>query len=107
VSAWPPRRQWLAEGTIRFVSTDATDATELCDEREGLEEGAVKKQQLAALQGAIAALPSRLQIVLSLYYVEDLTLKEIGQTLGVTESRICQLHSQAVARMRATLQDPA
>ena len=42
---------------------------------------------------------------MNLYYVEELTLKEIGEVLGVTESRVSQLHSQAVARLRSKLGD--
>lgn len=52
---------------------------------------------------AIEELPERQRLVLSLYYYEDLNLKEIGQVLRVTESRVSQLHAQAVARLRAKL----
>ncbi len=55
------------------------------------------------LASAIAELTEREQIVVSLYYYEDLTLKEIGQVLGVTESRVSQIHSRAVARLRVKL----
>jgi RNA polymerase sigma factor for flagellar operon FliA len=41
---------------------------------------------------------------MALYYDEELNLKEIGEVLGVTESRICQLHSQAIARLRVAMQ---
>ncbi|GAA5787520.1 RNA polymerase sigma factor FliA [Chitiniphilus shinanonensis] len=53
----------------------------------------------------IVDLPEREQLVMSLYYEEELNLKEIGAVLGVSESRVCQLHSQAVGRLRARLQD--
>ena len=60
------------------------------------------KQSMAE---AIRSLPEREQMVLSLYYDEELNLKEIGQILGVSESRISQIHSQAALRLRARLQD--
>lgn len=52
---------------------------------------------------AIERLPDREKTVIALYYYEGLTLKEIGQVLGVTESRISQLHTKAVLRLRARL----
>lgn len=54
-----------------------------------------------ALVKAIENLPEREKTVMALYYDEELNLKEIGEVLGVTESRVCQLHSQAIARLRA------
>lgn len=54
-----------------------------------------------ALVKGIEALPEREKLVMSLYYEEELNLREIGEVLGVTESRVCQLHSQAIARLRA------
>lgn len=59
----------------------------------------------AALVDAIKFLPEREQLLMSLYYEEELNLKEIGAVLGVTESRVSQLHSQAVARLRSRLKD--
>ena len=58
-----------------------------------------------ALIEAIAALPEREQLLMGLYYQEELNLKEIGAVLGVSESRVCQLHSQAVSRLRGYLAD--
>ncbi len=55
------------------------------------------------LKTAIGALPEREKLVVALYYQEELNLKEIGAVLGVSESRVCQLHSQAVSRLRARL----
>jgi len=56
------------------------------------------------LADSLDALPEKQRLVLSLYYFEDLNLKEIGRILGVTESRISQLHSMAVLQLRANLQ---
>ncbi len=55
------------------------------------------------LAGAIERLPDKEKLVVSLYYYEELTLKEIGRVLGVSESRVSQLHSQAVLRLRGRL----
>ena len=57
----------------------------------------------AALVEAIDGLPERERLLLSLYYDEELNLKEIGAVLGVSESRVSQLHSQCAARLRAKL----
>jgi RNA polymerase sigma factor for flagellar operon FliA len=55
------------------------------------------------ITGAIEELPERQRLVLSLYYYEDLNLKEIGKVLRVTESRVSQLHAQAISRLRQKL----
>jgi RNA polymerase sigma factor for flagellar operon FliA len=56
------------------------------------------------LTGAIERLPEKERLVISLYYVEELTMKEIGSVLGVNESRVSQLHSKAISRLRGSLQ---
>lgn len=65
--------------------------------------------QQAEFQGelaeAITSLPERERQVMALYYQEELTLKEIGSVLGVSESRVCQLHGQALVRLRARLRE--
>lgn len=58
------------------------------------------------LARAINLLPEREKIVVTLYYYEGLTLAEIGQVLGVTESRICQMHTKAVLQLRGKLAEP-
>jgi RNA polymerase sigma factor for flagellar operon FliA len=60
------------------------------------------------LAEAIARLPEREKLVVALYYYENLTLREIGEVLGVTESRVSQLHTKAVLRLKSRLQsEPA
>jgi len=75
------------------ADTDAGDALDkLLDEEE-----------LQRLQEAISKLPERYQQLLALYYQEELTLKEVGLVLGVSESRVCQLHAQIISRLRAQM----
>jgi RNA polymerase sigma factor FliA len=78
-------------------------------DRHVVEEGSDPLAQLGdrrmreALVDAIKNLPEREQFVMSMYYEQDMNLKEIAAVLGVTESRVCQLHSQSIARLRAKL----
>ena len=62
-----------------------------------------EKEELTLLQKAVSTLSERDQTVLSLYYYEEFTLKEIGKVLNVSESRVCQLHSRAIVNLRNTL----
>ena len=59
----------------------------------------------AALADAIAGLPERERLVMSLYYKEELNLRETGEVLGVSESRVCQIHSQALIRLKSRMAD--
>ena len=68
---------------------------------EGLQKDAFKE----ALAQEIAGLPERERLVMALYYDEELNLREIGQVLGVSESRVCQIHSQAALRLRSRLEE--
>jgi RNA polymerase sigma factor FliA len=61
------------------------------------------REALARLVSGIDDLPEKMQQVLSLYYCESMNLKEIGQILGVTESRVCQIHGEATRRLRESL----
>ena len=61
------------------------------------------KELRAALTKAIEELPEKERLVISLYYLDDLTMKETGEVLGITESRVSQIHSQAVIHLRAKL----
>lgn len=64
-----------------------------------LEDRSVKEQLVLA----IGMLPEREKLMMALYYEQDLNLREIGEVMGVTESRVCQLHTQAIARLRARI----
>jgi RNA polymerase sigma factor for flagellar operon FliA len=57
----------------------------------------------ALIASAIDTLPEKERLMVSLYYYEELTMKEIGEVLGITESRISQIHSKAVYRLRTKL----
>nr|MBA3433984.1 sigma-70 family RNA polymerase sigma factor [Actinomycetota bacterium] len=60
-----------------------------------------------ALAESISSLPEREKLVVTLYYYEELTLREIGEVLGVTESRVSQLHTKAILRLKAHLSSVA
>jgi RNA polymerase sigma factor (sigma-70 family) len=65
---------------------------------------ALDETELREILGdAISRLPEREKLVITLYYYEELTLREIGEVLGVTESRISQLHTKAILRLKARL----
>lgn len=89
-----------------FVSDDADEGflerhftDNDADPASMLEDQDVKKHLVTAIEN----LPEREKLMMALYYEQELNLREIGEVLGVTESRVCQLHSQAIARLRATL----
>ena len=77
----------------------------LPDERENPFERCKDARFRAALVESIEDLPPREKLLLGLYYEQDLNFKEIAAVLGVSESRVCQLHGQAVARLRGKLGD--
>jgi RNA polymerase sigma factor for flagellar operon FliA len=82
----------------RFANADDRDSGEPL---QGMIDGGFRN----AVIDAINALPEREKILMGLYYEHEMNLKEIGAVLGVSESRVCQLHSQAIARMRSTLRE--
>jgi RNA polymerase sigma factor for flagellar operon FliA len=63
----------------------------------------VEREQVRALNEAFNRLSERERLVIALYYYEGLTFKEIGQVLNISESRVYQLHTRAIARMREML----
>lgn len=95
---------------VRLQSIDETlgaagvERVETIADTESNPEQLMEKASLQKrLTDAIAELPERDQLLLSLYYREELNLKEIGEVLGVSESRVSQLHSQAAIKLRAKL----
>jgi RNA polymerase sigma factor FliA len=93
-------------------SSGGGDAVALIDTIEDPEapepQAAMAQTELReALGEAIARLPEREKLVVTLYYYEELTLREIGEVLGVTESRVSQLHTKAVLRLKSALQGEA
>jgi RNA polymerase sigma factor FliA len=88
-------------------STDRGESVTLGDTLADREEGPMAafevEEMKQILAGAINRLGDREKIVLSLYYYENLTLAQIGEVLGVTESRVCQIHTKAVMQLRGRL----
>ena len=88
-----------------FNHSDNEDFLERhCDDRAAgpLDVLLDRKLRERLVQG-IEGLPEREKVVMGLYYEEELNFREIGATLGVSESRVCQLHTQAIARLRSQL----
>lgn len=82
---------------------DVTSGFEAPSAEPSPEAAAAKNQMVKTILAAMQHLPERLQIVLALHYQHECSLREIGEILKVTESRVCQLHAEAVQRIRAHL----
>ena len=101
----------LMEGAIRGhlfsleedaeLHGDARVAAHAPAPQAGLESAEFQQELVRAIEG----LPERERLILSLYYEQELNLREIGAVLGITESRVCQVHGQAMVRLRARLKD--
>jgi RNA polymerase sigma factor for flagellar operon FliA len=88
----------------QLASLEDKAGDEFSDDADPFQDAA-DDQFRSALGSAIGNLPERERMVMSLYYSDGLNLKEIGAVLEVTESRVCQLHGQALTRLRARLTD--
>ena len=86
-----------SDGSMHEVLQDENQA----NPAEVLEEVGLLEQ----MAGAIKQLSEREQLILSLYYNDELTFKEIGKVLDITESRVCQLHARAILNLKAMIQD--
>jgi RNA polymerase sigma factor for flagellar operon FliA len=97
-------------GCRLFSLDDSSDEAGLSrdvpeDNGESPDQAVSRSQFHEQIVAAIDRLPERERLVLSLYYEQELNLKEVGAVLGVTESRICQIHSQALIRLRSMIAD--
>ena len=117
------RTQRLAAGDLPLLDRRARRAVERVglERRPGLADGhdrgprrsrpgAGRSTSATSRTGSptsIANLPEREKLVIALYYYENLTLREIGEVLGVTESRVSQMHTKAVLRLRSRMQEEA
>lgn len=108
-------RQMVLEAGAVILSLDAPLASITQQDNEGVlslgdliedhstpdpAEQAEKQEMLRVLGGTVDQLPERERLLLSLYYQQELTMKEISKVMGVSESRVCQLHMQAILRLR-------
>ncbi len=82
---------------------DESYLNNMSDNAPGIVDGLHREDLQRLLGAAIAGLPERERLVMALYYEEELNLREIGAVMGVSESRISQIHSQAVIRLQARL----
>jgi RNA polymerase sigma factor for flagellar operon FliA len=91
--------------TISSGSGDQVALIDTIEDTQGPEpQSALDQNELReAIAESISRLPEREKIVVTLYYYEELTLREIGEVLGVTESRVSQLHTKAILRLKARL----
>ena len=92
---------WTISGTSgdQVALIDTIEDPEAPDPQGSLSQTEMRE----AIADAIARLPEREKLVVTLYYYEELTLREIGEVLGVTESRVSQLHTKAILRLKARL----
>jgi RNA polymerase sigma factor FliA len=111
-------RERLQAASVVTISLDEHDARDSDDESNMLAdnapdpnavdpaEEAARRDSIASLVQEIGRLGERPRMVLALYYQDEMTFKEIGQVLGVTESRVCQIHTEAILVLRGRLVDP-
>jgi RNA polymerase sigma factor for flagellar operon FliA len=111
-------RERLQAASVVTVSLDEHDSRDEDDDSAILADTAAdpnavdpaeevaRRDAIASLIAEIGRLSHRSRMVLSLYYQDEMTFKEIGQVLGVTESRVCQIHTEAILALRTRLVDP-
>lgn len=100
----PAYQALLSEiGESGFAHVELTEFREPVTHENSPEADVSRRELVSCIADSIDKLPERLQMVLGLYYQEECSFREIGEVLGVTESRVCQLHSEAVHMIRAIL----
>ena len=111
-------RQMLLDASTTVLSIDVplntlhddetTTLRDLLEDHDtpGPDEETERREMVTALSSAIDQLPEREQLLLALYYQEELTMKEISKVMSVSESRVCQLHMQTIMRLRGLLHAP-
>lgn len=111
-------RERLQAASVVTVSLDEHDSRDEDDESPMLADSApdpnavdpaeevARRDSIASLITEIGRLSQRSRMVLSLYYQDEMTFKEIGSVLGVTKSRVCQIHTEAILALRTRLVDP-
>lgn len=92
-------KRGTSDDSMEIIDT-IEDSTKL-NPQERMEEKNVRSD----LQKALQRLPERERVMMVLYYQENMTMKEIGETLGMSESRICQLHAQAIMKLKNILNE--
>ena len=93
------KKKGSAEDSVEII--DTIQDTNKLNPQENAEENNVKQQ----LEKALMRLPERERIIMVLYYQENMTLKEIGETINMSESRVCQLHAQAIMKLKNILSE--
>src|SRR5689334_4219571 len=103
------RQQKLSGSSVVGIDDAGPDLLERTGDQTADDpfEIASRREMMQRLVSGIGQLPEKMQQVLSLYYCDNLNLKEIGAVLGVTESRVCQIHGEATRRLRDSLSDMA
>lgn len=86
-----------------MLSENSYSINSVPDRRESTEQNIEKKEMKVILGEMIDALPEKEKLVISLYYYEELTLKEIANVIGVSESRISQIHSKVILKLRSKI----
>jgi RNA polymerase sigma factor FliA len=107
LEAYRSNLEHLVHVTVGALEHDDSTASALVSRERCPETGAARQQALGRVRAALSTLDQRDILVLGLYYNEELTYHEIAQVVGVTTSRVCQLHGRAISRLRVEIEATA